>query len=101
VLRVSSFEIAGRHLVRHEGIDLRGPEFPVYRRSEGAHVFQAHQVERERFRSERTAAARSEQQPRMGVSTSPSPEVSPVITMVFIIDIENGLVSGVAGMRSD
>jgi hypothetical protein len=29
-------------------------------------------------------------------ATSPNPEVPPVITMVFII--ENGLVSGVAGM---
>jgi hypothetical protein len=36
-----------------------------------SNVFQAHQVERERFRAERTLAARSEQQPRVGYLDEP------------------------------
>jgi len=69
---------------------LSGPEFPVYRRNEGSHVFQAHQVERKRFRAERTPTRAPSNSRVLGVwmnrlaATSPNPEVPPVITMVFI-----------------
>ena len=57
--------------IQYQGIDLSGPQFRAHRRSKRPHVFQAHQVERDRFRSGRTRAARSEQQPRVRCSDKP------------------------------